>query len=202
MTYDIQKIVIAETDVQNMMKKHSMAGYVIISAFRHEYSHSVNQNLSLELRKDIRASGFSFIPVWGGFVETEEYENEEVVMEQSFIVFNYKGLAMQHGTKELKEYGRQFCEKYNQQTYLFREEGENGKIHYIDSSGIIKMTFNSITPVEAANKYFASLNENKSTKGSHKTGSLIFREGVIYLAKSPKSLYEAYKRYGEIFFQI
>jgi hypothetical protein len=42
----------------------------------------------------------------------------------------------------------------------------------------------------------------KSRMKNAKLKAFTYKEGIIYLSKSPNSLYEAYMRYGEKFFNI
>lgn len=200
MKYRLKEIKINETPLSALFGKHSKAGYIIITAFRGG-DKDVNvlkqnyRNNSL-LKSDIKSSGFSFTPVWGGFIE----DNGKEVKEQSFIVFNFKKNIEQETSQELFELGRSFCKKYKQEAFLYKPKGEENKSFYIDSNGTIKMTFTSISPTSAADDYFTSL--NKSRMKNAKLKAFTYKEGIIYLSKSPNSLYEAYMRYGEKFFNI
>jgi len=197
--YTLKKFDLNETTVDNMLGKHSDAGYIIITAFRGGDSdpdvlkHNYKNNA--RLKSDIKASGYSFTPVWGGFYEVT---SDKVVKEQSFIVFNFKGKIKQNDSRELKALGQKLCKKYDQEAFFYKEDGGYG--YYIESDGTVGMKFKNVEPTTASDIYFTSLNKSRKKQIGNK--SLTFKEGFIYLAKSPNSLYEAYLRSGEIFLSL
>ena len=207
MKYTVKRIRVDETSVTGMMGKHADAGYIIISAFRDGDGDpdilKKNKAANQQLKGVIASSGYSYIPVWGGFIEYGVDGKENIVKEQSFIVFNFKGRERQPDTKVLKALGQKWCKKFDQDAYLYKEEG--GKAYYIDKNGSVTSTFSSVSPTQAADIYFTSL--NKSRKKIQRKG-FTFREGKeyikgeVWMAKSPRSLAEAYTRRGEVFFKI
>jgi hypothetical protein len=203
MKYELKKINLKETTLKKMLTKHSEAGYIIITAFRGEYEYKENVGRNNKLKSDIDKSGYSYIPVWGGFIETDiETGEQKEVKERSFVVLNFpRGKTEPMGDGEgLKDLGRRLCKKYEQESYLYKPQGLETKAYYLTGTGKVDMTFNSATPTKGADAYFTNL--AKSSKKSVGGKSFTYREGVIWLAKSPKSLAEAYKRMGEVFLRF
>ncbi len=203
MKYQLKRINLKETTLKKMLTKHSDAGYIIITAFRSEYEYKENVDRNNKLKADIDKSGYSYIPVWGGFVELHKPTKKlREVKERSFIVLNFKrgSTEMVGDSKELKVLGQKLCKKYDQDSYLYKPQGTETKAYYLTGDGKVDQTFTSVSPTTSADIYFTNL--VKSSKKSVGTKSFTYREGVIWLAQSPKSLAEAYKRMGEIFLRF
>lgn len=203
MKYQLKRIELNETTLKKMLTKHSDAGYVIITAFRGEYDYLENVKRNQKLKADIDKSGYSYIPVWGGFIETNADTGErKEVKERSFVILNYgRGTTGEfEDSEELKKLGQRLCKKYEQESYLYKPKGPDTKAFYLTSVGKVDMTFNSATPTKAVDMYFTNL--TKSSKKGVGNKSFTYREGVLWFAKSPSSMYEAYKRMGEIFISL
>ncbi len=202
--YELREFSINETSMVGMLTKHSDAGYVVISAFRGEYSFEENLKRSKKLKDDINKSGYAHIPVWGGFIENKGLPTEREVKERSFVIMNYgKGTDQSiEGSDELSELGRYLCAKYEQESYLYKPQGKEKTAYYITSNGSIDMKFNATSPSQAADEYFTSLVKSYFKNAKVKTKSFTYSEGVIYMAQSPKGMQEAIKRRGEIFFNF
>lgn len=200
--YRLKEINIHETSLEGMFGKHSEAGYIIISAFRggDDVADQLKQNLqaSKQLKSDIRSTGYSFIPVWGGFIENVNTPEAKTVREQAYIVFNYKKRDLQPDSEELKQIGKTLCRKYKQESFLYKPTGTANKAMYINGSGSVIANFTTASPTQAADEYFTSLSKSRK-KGNKK---FTYREGKVYLAKRPETVAEAYTRPGEIYFNI
>ena len=202
MKYRLKKVVLSETTLKKMLTTHSEAGYVIITTFRNEYELRDNYKRNKQLEADIKRSGYSYFPVWGGFVETDKDGNKREVKEKSIVITNFpKGSNEPNpDSKELKKLGQVLAKRYDQESFLYKPEGNETKAYYLKDNGKVDFSFNTSSPTEAADVYFTNL---KKSRFKDKTGkSFTYREGVIYMAKSPKSLNEAYERYGENFFNF
>lgn len=201
MKYRLKPIIISEATVDKMLSTHSNAGYVIMSAWRYENGKELNNVRTKQLKADINASGYSYFPVWGGFVETDPNTGKtREVKEKSFVITNFKRGSNEPNvdSSDLKKLGLQLCKKYKQESFLYKPSGKDNTAYYITSSGKVDMKFNAASPTKAADVYFTNL--KKSIKKSKDGKSFTYREGVVYMAHSPKSLSEAIKRYGENFF--
>lgn len=197
---------LTETNKNKLLKKHGDAGYIILSAFRGEYELNQNYKRNDSLKKDIKSSGFSYTPVWGGYKETDKETGEtKEVKEQSFIVFNFKQgeNESQENTEELKNLGKKLAKKYDQESFLYKpsKEEDGDKAYYITPTGKVEMTFNNIRPTDAIDIYFTNLKKSRFKQAKDSKQSVTF-ESVIYFRDTPNSLAEAYKRGGEIFFDF
>lgn len=201
MKYNLVKVNLNETTLQKMLTKHSDAGYIIITAFRTvEYSYQENVRRNNKLKMDINRSEYSYIPVWGGFVETDsETGRTQEVKERSFVVFNFKRGTIEPfvGSEGLKKLGMQLCKKYNQESFLYKPQGSETKSYYLTADGKVDMTFGSVSPTTDVDVYFTNLAKGKDDPIAKR--AFTYREGVIWLPDSPKTMSEAYKRYGEVF---
>lgn len=185
-----------------MLGTHSEAGYVIISASRGEFDYVENVRRTKKMKQAIDASGFSYIPVWGGFVETNEEGERQEVKEKSFIITNFKrgkGDPTQ-GSNDLKNLGQSLCSEFEQESFLYKPQGAESKAYYLGPQGNVMASFNATSPTTAADNYFTNL--KKSKKKSSVGKSFTYSEGIVYLAKSPKTVSEAIQRYGELFFSL
>jgi len=203
MKYTLKKINLHETTLDKMLSTHTDAGYVIISASRGEFDYLENSRRSKKLQADIDSSGLSYIPVWGGFVETNaETGEKQEVKEKSYVITNFKRGSTQplKGSEDLKELGTVLCQKYDQESFLYKPQGPSKKAFYLTASGGIDGSFSASSPTTAADVYFTNLKKARSKSKNGK--SFTYREGIIYMAQSPATLYEARRRRGEMFFKF
>jgi hypothetical protein len=203
MRYQLKKINLKETPLKKMLSVHSDVGYVIITAFRTEYDYQTNVKRNQKLKADIDKSGYSYIPVWGGFVETDRNTGESVERkERSFIILNFERGSTKpfDDSVGLKKLGQVLCNKYEQEVYLYKPHGKETTAYYLTDTGAVDSKFSSATPTKSADVYFTNL--VKSAKKRVGKQAFTYREGVIWLAQSPGSLAEAYKRMGEWFLRL
>lgn len=203
MKYELKKINLRETNLKKMLSTHSDAGYIIITAFRNEYPYVENVRRNNKLKQDIDKTGYSYIPVWGGYIEKKESGELITVKERSFIITNFpRGKSISTGdSKELKSIGKMLCKKYDQHTFLYKPTGTESTAFYLKSSGAVDQKFTNVTPSEAADIYFTNLSK-AARKELKLTKSFTYQEGILWFAQSPNSLSEAYKRRGEVFLRF
>lgn len=218
---------LVETNLKQLFHKHVPNGYIIISAFTGSPADKewggdrldwFFQNLrkSKELKKEINNSGYSHIPVWGGYKYKGEPATEE--MELSFVVFNFgksnKSLGTE-GIEKLKELGQQWTKKFNQETYLYAPEGNDSYAYYFDKDGREDMKFNSVSLTGDVDMFFTILSKNRnatptknqsfSYKATDTNESVYkYKEGNIYFVDNPRSFSEANRRteMGELVFNF
>jgi hypothetical protein len=203
MKYQLKQINLKETPLKKMLSVHSEAGYVIITAFRTEYDYQTNVKRNQKLKADINKSGYSYIPVWGGFVETDRNTGEKIERkERSFIILNFKRGSTEpfNDSIGLKKLGQVLCNSYDQEVYLYKPQGKETTAYYLTGSGAVDSKFRSATPTKSADVYFTNL--AKSAKKRVGKRAFTYREGIIWLAQSPGNLAEAYKRMGEWFLRL
>ncbi len=200
MKYKLKRVVLAETTLKKMLSTHSDAGYIIISAFRGERDLRDNYKETKRLQNDIKGAGYSYFPVWGGYVETDKDGKKHEVKEKSIVVTNFPRGSNEPNpdSEDLKRLGQKLAKRYDQESFLYKPTGTDTKAYYIKQSGAVDSTFNASSPTVAADAYFTNLKKSRFKEKDGK--SFTYREGVVYMAKSPGSLHEAYKRYGENFF--
>ena len=89
--------------------------------------------------EDIKQSGFSYTPTYGGFKENLGTDQETMVYERSFIVYNKDKRGNNRNFDELFCFGIEMCRKYNQDPFLVQSPGVNPK--YIKQDGSVDVEF-------------------------------------------------------------
>lgn len=190
-----------ETTLKKMLSAHSDAGYIIITAFRAENDLKTNYNLNAKLKTEIKKSKYGYTVAWGGFIETNKFTGKtEQVKVQVFIVFNFKKAKSEpfDTSTDLKKLGIKWINQFEQQeSFLYKPTGEHRNAFYITKAGKIDGKFTAVNPKTALDDYFTNLKKSGFNQSLDKSFTF---EGNIYLPESPKSLAEAYHRYGEKFF--
>jgi hypothetical protein len=208
MKYKLIKVDLREVNLSRMFDAHNKAGYIIISAYRggelDPSQLALNKSNNQKLKGDIRKSGYSYFPVWGGFVEHDEETNQErEVKEPSFVVSSYKVGGNIQDNKRLFELGKEWSSKYQQESFLYKPAGDDTVAYFISPEGTTLAKFESISPTTDADAYFTSLHKSKSqNKPLKTTKSFTYKEHVVYMAQPPENLNEAYIRHNELFFRL
>lgn len=196
--------------LNRLLGKHTKNGYMIISSYRggDEKTQEENKRDFEELKKDVRRGGFSFVPVYGGFIENLGEVDEREVREPALFVPNYKvaSISFYDDDNALKDLGIMLSKKYNQDAFLFIPLGDDENAYYINKDGEVDMSFSGKTINDLSQMYFIEL-----VKTPYKTGKLggygksskrySFTEN-LFVQNSPIDLNEARNRYGELFFNI
>ena len=175
---------INETSYDKLTNYHLENGFIILSAFRSEFSLSQNRERTRKLKNDIKDAGFGFIPVVGGYREIIKSDNPnwdkaDVVSgkdgecifqttEESVLVPNYdmKTKEPMSDFEVLRKLAIRLGQKYDQDTVLISPP--NGKAHYVITSnryassvgstiGAIDMQFDKMSLANIADAYFTSL---------------------------------------------
>lgn len=206
-------ISINETNAKRLLQRHTEHGYIIISACRgKEYFdldltqpknvnkiNQINNKRTQELLNDIKATGFSYTPCFGGFIENLGSDDEEQVYEKSFIVYPYKKDKTYNFT-ELKDFAIEMCNKYDQNSVLIKAPTENPK--YYKQSGVVDMEFNGDANFnDITQEYFTDLHKNTSNKIKNGSKPTRFTFTESYIPRAPISYSERHTRFlkGEIF---
>jgi len=199
---EIKKVAIDEMSLERLFAKHYPNGIIIISGNRHENTHEQNNTNFKTLKAELTNAGFSYAPVFGGFVETDAVTGDftKDVIEPALVVFNYPAGSNQpidNTGDKLKEIGLKLCVKYQQDSFLFSPPNDN-KSYYINQSGGVDMTFNGTSINDLTNTYFTSLGKPSNPNKSDKRFSFTEQK---YINESPSNVGAAMKRYGEVFFE-
>jgi hypothetical protein len=197
-----------ERSLNRLLGTHTENGYIIITSYRGDKSDKQNKEDFAEIKKQIRQYGFSYVPVFGGFIENIDKPNQREVREPALFVPNYKVATI--SPFEDDSLMRKMCvvlaKQYKQDSFLYKPKG-NDNAYYITKNGDIDMTFKNKTVNDLTQIYFTDLAKSHHVKGKGKnkegfgksTKRYSFTENV-YLSKSPVDLNDAKKRYGELFF--
>ena len=187
-----------EMTVDRLLGKHYNNGFIIISASRGENDNQTNNQLSKQLLNDIKNSGFSFVPVFGGFIENKGTENEKQVYETSYIVLNFDRNGNEKDFNALKNLAINLCKKYNQDSVLVK--APNGAPQYITQNGNVDMEFNGDVKInDLTQQYFSSFIKTQNidkNQDNRKHTSFInpkpmtYNEGHIRHLKGEKFLTE------------
>jgi hypothetical protein len=133
---------IDEVTLDRVLKKHGNNGMINISANRSDEPQDVNDKNTKELIRDLKRSGYSYLPTYGGY---RGADGEEGDYEPSFVVFNYDVNGNAGDFDELRQFALTLCGKYNQDCVLIKAPGEAPI--YVDSEG------NKINSRESSNTW-------------------------------------------------
>lgn len=89
--------------------------------FEHEWLKKRNARKDKELLDDIRKSGYSYTPVFGGYKGTDDVQSS---YEPSYVVYNYKRGGEPGDFEELLQYALEWCGKYRQDSVFVQRPGE------------------------------------------------------------------------------
>ncbi len=164
---------INEVNAKTLLNRHSENGFIAISPCRGFADFNINPNepnaqqklaeINNKRIKEcislIKKSGFSYTPVYGGFIENQGTENEQNVYERSFIIYNNKKGGETPDFKELYNFGIDLARRYNQDSVLVKAPGEPPR--YITQNGDIDMEFSGKTSFnDLSQEYFTDLHKN------------------------------------------
>jgi hypothetical protein len=150
---------------------------------------------------DIKKSGFSYTPTYGGFIENLGSDNETTVYERSFIIYNKDKNGKNCNFNDLYKLGLELCKKYNQDSFLVQAPNENPK--YIKKDGSLDFEFNGGKVFnDVSQEYFTDLHKN-----THKGGDITNRKPTrfsfteAYINPKPQCYSERHVRWlnGEVF---
>lgn len=143
-----------EETLSRVITKHGQNGFVILSANRSDKGGEENNVATRKLITDLKATSYSYLPVYGGYHGTDGVVDS---YEPSFIVFNYDRKGKATDFADLKLFAILMCGKYNQDSVLIKEP--NGKPYYADRNGDIvgRATDDSVELNNPNAEYYTSL---------------------------------------------
>lgn len=214
-TNNARLVSINEANAKQLIDKHSKNGFIIVSPCRGYGEFNLDENNPKDIQKLneinnsrikkiitlIKKSGYSYTPVYGGFIENVGTEKEETVYEKSFIIFNYNKKGEIRDLQDLYNFGVELSKEFNQDNFLYKAPNETPK--YIKKDGSIdfdlggKPTFNDFSA-----EYFTDLHKNTnkySNDSGRKPTRFTFTES--YINPAPQGYGERHVRYlnNEIF---
>lgn len=207
---------INENNIKRIIATHSDNGYIVISPCRggsdfgidpdknqHEADKlaNINKKRVREMISDIKSTGFSYTPTYGGFKENLGTDRETTVYERSFIVYNKDKKGANRDFKELYDFGLEMCRKYNQDSFLVQAPGENPK--YIKQDGDVDFEFGGGKVFnDISQEYFTDLHKNTDKGGDiSKRKPTRFSFTEAFVNPKPQCYSERHVRWanGEVF---
>lgn len=204
-----------EINAKSLIDRHTKDGYVIISPCRggadfgldvnnpkdKEKLASINNKRVKEIIELIKDSGFSYTPVYGGFIENKGTPQEENVYERSFVIYPFDKSGELQDFAELKEFAIAMANRFNQDSVLVCEP--NGTPAYINKNGEVDFELgNNVVFNDVAQEYFTDLHKNTDKFGNlNGRTPTRFSYTESYINPAPQCLGERMSRYrsGEIF---
>lgn len=136
-----------------LLDKHSENGYIIVSLCNDE------DDCVRKLITILKKSPWSYMPVYGGFIENKGEENETVVYEKSFMIFNYDKKGNPNKLDDLFNFGVELSEKFNQDSFLYHEHGK--KPTYYKYGKHISVFSDKMKFKDYAEMYFTDLHKKR-----------------------------------------
>lgn len=121
---------IDEVTLDRVLKKHGDNGMINISANRSDATQEENDANTKSLINDLKNSGYSYLPTYGGYRGTDGVEDD---YEPSFVVFNYGVDGKPRDFKELEKFAIEMCNKFHQDCVLIKAPGKDPI--YVNSGG-------------------------------------------------------------------
>jgi len=200
---------INETTLNRILSKHFTDGFIIITADKaHITDKKIREERFKKLKNKVVNAGYSYIPVWGGYTETNPCTGEKYdapSFEMSLLIPNQKPFTdKSNDSDNLIELGKHLSKDdenvdNNQESFLYKPMGNDTKSYWIDINGNITNTFNTLTTNDATQAFFTKIYHSKNPNKVDRRFTML---PEIYLHKSPKNASEAYSRFGEQFFKI
>lgn len=206
---------INEVNAKSMLQRHGDSGFIVISPCRgfadfkldpndpqsKQKLSEINNQRVREMIQQIKHSGYSYTPVYGGFIENAGTEDEENVYERSFVIYNKRRDGSEGDIKKLIDFGQALAQQYNQDSFLVKARGEKPK--YITQNGDVDMEFSGNTSFnDFSQEYFTDLHKNtdKYAKDNNRKPTR-FSYVESYINPAPQCYSERHIRSlnGEIF---
>ena len=150
--YEDRKLEPFNEALYQLLDKHSENGYIIVSLCNDE------DDCIRKLITILKKSPWSYMPVYGGFIENKGKENETVVYEKSFMIFNYDKKGNPNKLDDLFNFGVELSEKINQDSFLYHEHGK--KPTYYKYGKHISVFSDKMKFKDYAEMYFTDLHKN------------------------------------------
>jgi hypothetical protein len=211
-----------ETTMTALQGKYMEAGFIVITPDRtcqaelglaygepcppgaEEEQELKNQQNRESMKQEIRAAGFGFTPVMGGYkeklIDPESGEESRVDTDQpesGFLVMaqpDRPGL----GIEDLKSLGMELAAKYNQDSFFFKPpNAESTDAYYLKRDGSIDMTFNDFKFGDLEQEYYTQLAKGPEKRQPEKRFSAMM-ESMMFPVP-PRNASEARARRGEFF---
>jgi len=108
---------------------------VVVSADRHEYSRSQNDERYMQLKNTVKNAGFPFAGLHGSWVEKDEEGNEVRVIEKSVIIYDEERGDVKRTGIHLFDLAKEISRKFDQEAFIFGETGSETGRMFINAFG-------------------------------------------------------------------
>lgn len=159
-------VLLKEVTLDRILKKHGTNGFVCISANRSDYPQEVNDKNTKQLIGDIKRSGYSYLPTYGGYRNNETGVMDD--FEPSFLVFNYTENGGGDDFENLRNFALQMCGKYEQHSVMIKYP--NAAPTWEDKNGNRVSTHSTTTywKNDPTKEYFTSLQSKEDIEDKEK----------------------------------
>lgn len=147
-----------------------------------------NARADRDLRKDIRAAGFSYTPVFGGYHGQDDTVSS---YEPSYVVYCYSDKGEPVDFKKLEDFAIEMCGKYGQESVYIQRPGEPPV--YIDRNGdqINTSSTNNFKFNRDDEQFYTTTSRDKSHPQRF-TADIVFES--MYIQLRPASINESIRR--------
>lgn len=190
---------ISESSVDRILNKHGNAGMAIISANRSDADNRTNNEKTKELIKDLKDSGFTYIPVYGGYHGSDDVVDE---YEPSFVVTCFDRNGEKQNIKKLFNFAIEMCGKYNQDSVLFKAPNQSPNYYDRNGAKVNTSSTNDVIKNDPTQEFFTSLIKTNKLDKENPERSKRFTYDIqfenktygIYLNPKPTTLNERMRR--------
>lgn len=197
-------ILLEKITVDRLMNKHGDNGFAIISANRTDKPDERNTHATKALIQDLKDSGFSYLPVYGGYKDTGRSGVVDK-FEPSFVVFNYTQNGEPGNWDELHRFALDMCAKYEQSSVYIQAPGEAPEYQDEDGNKINSKSSRDYIKNDLDQEYFTSLSSpdeiashGKTQKVGRRFTADIEFESKLYANPMPSSIAARRMRKGEV----
>lgn len=153
-------VLLEKITLNRIIDKHGNNGFISISANRSDKPQEENDANTQQLIRDIKQNNFGYLPVYGGYRNTET--GEEAEYEPSFIVFNFDSNGKPRNFEDLKNFAIAMCGKYNQDCVLIKAPNKNAI--YVNDKGekVNDKETSTVWKNDATKPFFTSIKDENS----------------------------------------
>ncbi len=182
---------ITESSINRILNTHSKEGMAIISAIRsskndksekdRNETNRINNENTDALIKDIKASGFGYISVYGGYRGTDGVVDD---YEPSFIITAFNRDGDKQEINKLFKFAIEMCAKYDQNSILFKAPNEAPNYYNRNGVKINKSSSNKTITDDLTQEFFTSLIKTKNIDNENPERSKRFTYDIQFEGKS------------------
>jgi hypothetical protein len=170
---NIYSEIFIESNLNRILDHHTKNGFIIITSYRNEKNDKLNKKDFHALKIIVQESGYSYIPVYGGFIENKNTPEERIIQEPALFIPNRVVHSDRAEEDKLVEFGMMLCDYYDQESFFYQPENSD-KAYYLDKDGNTDATFTGKTVNDLTQIYFTDLSQkayerNKRDKGFGKS---------------------------------